>query len=371
LLYSRFRRRARAHLERVERRGLVDVDVRLVELAHRVGEVRPLLVVQAPGAQLVLVDLGDRGKHAHRELARAHLHAEDGHRQAHARVQRHVLGDVEREGGLAHRGAPGDDDQVAGLQARGLLVELGEAGGHAGDVRRVVLVVEVVDALVDAREDRRDAEQPLVLARAGLGDLEDLRLGLVEQLVHVLAGRGEGGLGDLGGDVREAPLHRALADELRVAPDVERARGVLRERREVGRPARLVLVLARLDGFGDRDHVGRPSRLDEARDVPPDAPVVVAVEVLARHQVGDAVEGLVVEQQCAEQRLLRLHRVRRNPEREYRVRAFLSRYLLRERHSLLSSPEGMLCNPEKKGRNLPFRRDAIHSFMTNRYRIKP
>jgi len=38
-----------------------------------------------------------------------------------------------------------------------------------------------------------------------------------------------------------------------------------------------------------------------------DAPVVVPVEVLAGHQVGDPVEGLVVEQQPAEERLLRLH----------------------------------------------------------------
>ena len=34
------------------------------------------------------------------------------------------------------------------------------------------------------------SEQPLVAARAGLGDLEDLRLGLVQQLADVLARRG-------------------------------------------------------------------------------------------------------------------------------------------------------------------------------------
>jgi hypothetical protein len=48
--------------------------------------------------------------------------------------------------------------------------------------------------------------------------------------------------------------------------------------------------------------------------VAPDAAVVVAVEIVGRHQVGDAVERLVVEQQRAEQRLLRLDRVRRQPE---------------------------------------------------------
>jgi hypothetical protein len=53
-----------------------------------------------------------------------------------------------------------------------------------------------------------------------------------------------------------------------------------------------------------------------SRDVPPDPAVVVVVEVLGREQVGDALEGLVVEQQRAEHRLLRLGRVRRGLELE-------------------------------------------------------
>ena len=84
-------------------------------------------------------------------------------------------------------GRAGDDDQVARLQARGHLVEVDVAGRHAGDVRRVVAVVEVVDPLEHARQHRLDLEQALVAARARLGDLEDLRLGLVEQLPDLLA----------------------------------------------------------------------------------------------------------------------------------------------------------------------------------------
>src|SRR5205807_8199950 len=42
-----------AHFQRVERRGLVDVNRGLVQPPHRLGELRPLLVGQAPGAQLV------------------------------------------------------------------------------------------------------------------------------------------------------------------------------------------------------------------------------------------------------------------------------------------------------------------------------
>ena len=204
-------------------------------------------------------------------------------------------------------------------------------------------MVEVVDLLEHARERRLDLDQALVLARARLGDLEDLRLGLVEHLPDFLAGRAERGLGDLGGDQRELALHRALAHQLGVAPHVERAGGVVRQRRQVGRAAGLVLVLAALDRLEHRDHVGRAGLLDQARDVAPDAAVVVAVEVLAGDQVGDLVERLVVEQQRAEQRLLRLHRVRRQPEGyELRISALLARIgvraLLRQGHFFCLPP---------------------------------
>jgi hypothetical protein len=91
----------------------------------------------------------------------------------------------------------------------------------------------------------------------------------------------------LGSDLREAPLHRALAHQLGVAADVERARRVLRQRAEVGRAAGLVLVLARLDRLRDRDHVGGPARLDQPCDMAPQPAVIVAVEVLAGDEVRD------------------------------------------------------------------------------------
>src|SRR5262245_18334986 len=72
----------------------------------------------------------------------------------------------------------------------------------------------------------------------------------------------------------------------------------------------------------------------------PDAAVIVAVEVLRRDQVGDAVERLVVDQQRAEQRLLGLDRMRRQVERDElligRVRA---RYRLCHGHRCGYIPE--------------------------------
>jgi hypothetical protein len=82
--------------QRVERRCFVDVDRRVVQLAHRLGQPLPVLVLQAPGAQPVLVELAHRAEHAHDQLGVGHLHAEDADRQA--AVQRDVLGHVHGEG---------------------------------------------------------------------------------------------------------------------------------------------------------------------------------------------------------------------------------------------------------------------------------
>jgi len=51
--------------------------------------------------------------------------------------------------------------------------------------------------------------------------------------------------------------------------------------------------------------------LDQLDDVAVDQAMVAAVEVRLGHEVGDAVPRGVIEQQAAEHRLLRLHRVRR------------------------------------------------------------
>ena len=48
-------------------------------------------------------------------------------------IDRDVLGDVHRQRGLAHGRPRRDDDHFRAVQAVGHLVEIGEAGGEAGD----------------------------------------------------------------------------------------------------------------------------------------------------------------------------------------------------------------------------------------------
>ena len=59
-------------------------------------------------------------------------------------------GHVHGEGGLAHGGAAGDDDEIGRLQAGGVFVELVVAGRHAGDH------FLGLDALFDLLENARD-----------------------------------------------------------------------------------------------------------------------------------------------------------------------------------------------------------------------
>lgn len=71
-------------------------------------------------------------------------------------TDRHVLAHVERERGFTHRRTPGDDDQVARLQARGARIEVAVAGRHAGDVGRILAVVQFLNAIDDLSEQRID-----------------------------------------------------------------------------------------------------------------------------------------------------------------------------------------------------------------------
>src|SRR5690606_33293787 len=69
-------------------------------------------------------------------------------------------------------------------------------------------------------------------------------------------------------------------------------------------------------GLPHRDHVGGVVPVDQALHLLPDQPVLVAIEVVLPDDVGDLVEGAVVEQQAADHRLFRLDRVRRHPQRQ-------------------------------------------------------
>ena len=99
----------RAQVHDVDARGVVDVDGGLGDAVGRVDEPIPVRVLELARAQALRVDAALGAEHALHELLLAHLEGEKGDGVAvHGGIRR----DVEREGGLAHRGARGDEDEV-------------------------------------------------------------------------------------------------------------------------------------------------------------------------------------------------------------------------------------------------------------------
>ena len=112
-------------------RAVVDVDGvggELVDLERHLGL---LALGDRARPEALEIHAAGHAQEAEEELLGAHFQAEKGHRFP-------VLGDVEgqaeREGGLAHRGPGGEDDEVALLEPRGHVVEIGEVGGDPRDV---------------------------------------------------------------------------------------------------------------------------------------------------------------------------------------------------------------------------------------------
>ena len=255
----------------------VDVERGFVHLAQGKGQPRPLVVVEAAGTHTVRVEPADRGEHAHGQLGAAHFHRENRHRQTD--FNRHVLGHVERQRGFAHRRATGDDQQVAGLQTRGLGVEIVVAGRHPGDVRGVVSVMQFLDAFDDLREQRIDVHKTGLMAEAALGNGKDLGFGLVEQLLRIAAERVERAAGDLvaGGD--QLAQYGTFADDFGVAPDVRRRRRIGRQFAEVGQAAGFAALAGQIEAFRYRNDVDRLAAFEQLADLAIDAPVFVAIEI--------------------------------------------------------------------------------------------
>ena len=229
--------RLRAHLEHADRRRVVDEHARFGERAERVRQPAVVLLAEEAAAEAVRVDPRLGRQHAHEQLLLRHLQAEEADRHVGRRAD--VLRDVQHEAGLAHRRPRRDEHQVRRLQPRRHLVEIDEAGRHAGDQPLVLL--QLLDRREAALHEIAQRHEPG--ADAILGDREDRALGLVEQQVRLLLGLV--GLGqDLVGRVNQAAERRLLLDDPRVVLDVGRSRHAVGERRDVGRPADFVELAA-------------------------------------------------------------------------------------------------------------------------------
>ena len=286
-------------------RGIVDINGGVRQHVHRRGQARPLVLLQLAGAHPVLVDAAQGGHHAHRQGVAGHLHAEDGDRPFH--LQGHVFRQVHREAGLAHRGPPRHDDEVRGLEAGGHLVEIGEAGGQAGD--GLVALKEDLDALHGPAEEAAQGLEAATAALFLLGDLEDPPFRLVQQLRHLPALGVEGDVADAGADGDELAQHRALAHDLGVGLDVGGAGGAGGDDAQVGQAAGVLELAGALQHLGQGDDVEGLFTGRQVADGAKDEAVFAPIEVALAHLVGYRIPGLVVQHEAAEQGLFRLVRM--------------------------------------------------------------
>ncbi len=167
----------RAQLEDADVARVVDVERRGGEALGRLDDLRPAVGADASLAQVVAVQLRLRGDEALRELGLRHLEREERDRLV--EVDRGVLRDVGDERALSHRRARGEDDQVAGLEAAGELVDVVEAGRGAGDRHPLARdQLELVELVVEDVLDRAQLAGAVLV-----GDPEERALRLLEQLV--------------------------------------------------------------------------------------------------------------------------------------------------------------------------------------------
>ena len=148
-------------------------------------------------------------------------------------------------------------------------------------------------------------------ADAALGDFEDLVLGLVEELVDPRR-RVVGGRGDFGRGRGERAQHRLLAHDARVVGDVGGGRDAGGELGDVGRAADRLELAARAQRVGHRDRVDRLIAVRQLGHHAEDLAMRLAVEVVGVKDFERLVDGLVLEQDRAEHRLLGLEILWRN-----------------------------------------------------------
>jgi len=209
-----------------------------------------------------------------------------------------MLSDVDGKSRLAHGRTRRQHHQIARLQAGCHLVQIVEAGGHTGDV--VGVVGHLLHAVEQVHHQRIHRLETLLHARAFFADVEDLLLGLVQDLVHRPALGVEGSGSDLVAGCHQLAQDGALAHDLGVAADVAGTGHVLRQRVQVTQTTRGIGMALVLQLLEDRDHIGRFGGVDQRTNGSVDQLVLMAVKVTVDQQIPHPIPCAVVEQQTTE-----------------------------------------------------------------------
>ncbi len=222
---------------------------------------------------------------------------------------RDVERDVGGERGLAHAGTSREHDQVGGLQAAHAAVEVAHAGR---DARQMPVAHEGGVRHVDGGLDRIGEALEAAVVAAGFGEFEQPPLGVLDLVGRAHVDRRV--IGDVdhvlaNGDQRAA--RREVVDGAAIIGGVDDGDGFRREAREIVGDRHVADLLVgrqeRLDGH----RIGHLAHADEFGRNLEDLAVERLVEMRRLQEIGDTVKGVVVDEDGAEQRLLRLDVVRR------------------------------------------------------------
>src|SRR4051812_14660458 len=280
---------------------VVDEQRSIGDLSHLAGESVPVVVGHASGAQVLQQDARFGGQQTHGDLAATHLQGE--HRARHAVLDRGAPQNVRAQSTFALRRSTGNDDELAWMQTVGQLVEIAEAGRDAVEVgtstaHRLDLVEGLLQNLF---------EPDVVLTGAPLGDVVDLLLRAIDDVVDVTAHAAGGAVAELhdaGAGLDQATEDRALANDLRVVAGVGCGGHRRDERVQVGRAADLGEQTFTGELGGDGDRVGRLAATVEVEDRVVDGLVRRAIEVAWLEDLDDIGDGVLGQQHPAEHALL-------------------------------------------------------------------
>ena len=219
-------------------------------------------------------------------------------------VARRVEGDVGGQRGLPHGGSAGEDEEIRGVQAAELVVEVDEAGGHAGHAAvAVVGAFHHGDGAGQGLAERPEA----ALVLAFLGEAEKVLLGLLDLLarrgVHLVV---VGLVDDVLAEGDELAPEVEVVDRAGVILGVDDGHRRADKAREILGAADVAERLVVLEIVLESDRVGELAALDELEDGLVDAAVDGLEEMFGPQEPRDDMGLLVVDQQGAQERLLGL-----------------------------------------------------------------
>ena len=258
------------------------------------------------GAEFVRVNARVRRQQAQQQRFLGHFQAEDAHRQA--LPHRHVLRDIQRQRRFPHRRPRSNNNQLGRLQARSQIVELLVAGGDSGEA--VALGEDAFQPWVAFLNQFLDADKSR--ADAVFRQLKNRGFRAVQQGVRVFLGF-ERGLLDVMRGMNQVAQQRLFFDDARVMLHVRDARHPVHQLRQIGVPAGAFQLPGPAHVFGQRYQVDGVVRLVEIDHPLENSPVPVMEKILRTDFFNSRVDGLIVEQDGAEDGALGLQVVRQGP----------------------------------------------------------